>query len=397
MENGSSKLNYKKIFLLGLGFFSITMTWSVYNAFVPKMLSNFISSSVVIGFIMTLDNYLALFIQPTIGMYSDRMNTRFGRRVPFLMVGMPLAALFVVLIPSQKGLATFIVCIVLMNLSMSIFRSPAVALMPDVTPEEHRSKGNSIINVMGGIGSLVAYFIGGILWNVDTKYPFYLAGFLVIMSFIIIITAFNEKRDVLKYEEAEEKIDLKKGLKLAFKNKNTVYLLLAICAWLTGFSGIEAFFTRYGELHLGVDVGSAALSFTFISLSYLGFAIPAGIIGTKLGKKKTIVIGVCGLILCFFILGFIKNMIIIRIIFFIAGALWATININSYPFVAQMAPPEYVGTFTGLYYLFYSVASIVSPPLLGLLLDGVGYGIMFFYGTFFLIIALFLIIKVKVK
>ena len=211
----------------------------------PKLLSNFITSSAIIGFIMTVDNYFALFIQPSVGIYSDGMKTTFGRRMPFLMVRMPLSALFIFLIPNYKGLATLIASVLLMNLSMSLFRSPVIALMPDITPEEQRSKANSIINFMGGIGSLIAFFIGSILWNLSPKYPFYLAGVLVLLSFIILFTCIKEKRDVINYEKAEKKVNFKEGFKVAFRNPSTKFLLMAICSWFMGYNGIETFFTRY--------------------------------------------------------------------------------------------------------------------------------------------------------
>ena len=389
------KLNYKKTFLLGFGFFATSITWSVYNAFMPKLLSEFIASSALIGFIMTFDNYFALFIQPAVGMYSDGIKTRFGRRMPFLMVGMPLAVIFIFLIPNYKSLATLVATILLMNLSMSLFRSPVIALMPDITPEDQRSKANSIINFMGGIGSLIAFFIGSILWNMSPKYPFYLAGTLVLLSFVILFTCINEKRDVINYEQAEKKVNFKEGFKVAFKNPSTKFLLMAICAWFMGYNGIETFFTRYSEMYLGIDVSAAAFSFTFISLSFLVFAIPAGIIGTKIGKKKTITIGLIGAMSIFFILIFVRDILIIRILFIVLGVAWSMININSYPFVAQMSPLGYLGTFTGMYYLFSSIANIVSPPLLGLLFDLIGYNCMFVYGLFFMLIAFLFMRKVK--
>lgn len=391
------KLNYKKTFLLGFGFFAVSITWSVYNAFMPKLLSNFIASSALIGFIMTIDNYLALFIQPAVGMYSDRINTRFGKRMPFLMLGMPLAAIFVTLIPNNINLKTMIIFLVLMNLSMSIFRSPVVALMPDITHEENRSKANSIINFMGGIGSLIAYFVGSLLWDKNPAYPFYLAAVLILISFIITFNFIKEKRDVIQYENSEDKVDLIKGLRQGLKSKNTRYLLFAICSWFIGFNGIETFFTRYGEIYLGVKVSTAAMSFTFVSLSFLVFAIPAGIIGTKLGKKKTIRIGIIGIIVGFLIVAFLHSITPIRITFLIFGFFWALININSYPYIAEMAPAGYIGTYTGLYYLFSSVANIISPPFLGAIMDFIGYRYMFFYGAFFFILALLFMNKVKLK
>ncbi|MGL4772749.1 MAG: MFS transporter [Clostridium sp.] len=389
------KLDYKKMFLLGFGFFTIGVTLGVYNAFMPKLLSNYITSSAVIGFIMTLDNYLALFIQPAVGMYSDTLNTRFGRRMPFLIIGMPMVAFFNLLIPNHKGLVSLIVFLVLMNLFVSIYRSPVIALMPDITPPEQQSKANSIISFMGGIGALMAFFIGGMLWDKSPKYPFYLVGVLVIIAFIVLFTSIKEKRDVIDYKAAEEKINVRDGIAVAFKNPITKYLLFAIAAWFIGYNGIETFFTRYAEVYLGIGVSAAALTFSFVSLSFLLSAIPAGIIGTKIGKKKSITIGLIGVTIILFALIFIKDILIIRIVFLILGFFWALININAFPFVAQLSPLGYIGTFTGLYYLFSSIASIISPPILGLLFDSIGYSCMFAYSMVFMVVALLFMLKVK--
>lgn len=380
------KLNYKKVFLLGIGFFAISVTWSIYNAFVPKILSNFISSTTIIGFIMTIDNYFALFLQPAVGILSDKVDTRHGKRMPFIMIGMPLSVVFIMLVANYKNLPMLITFIVLMNLSMSIFRSPVVALMPDITPKENRSKANSIINLMGGIGSVIAYIVGSKLWDMNEKFPFYLAAILMLFSFILLFNSIKEKRDVAQYEKDEEASkSFIQSIKEAVKNKNVLFLLLAICSWFIGFAGIETLFTLYGEKYLGIKTSAAAFSFTFISIAFLISAIPAGILGTKFGKKKTITAGIVGIVVSFLIIGFMNNIIYIRAMFLICGFFWALININSYPFVTDMAPKGKIGTFTGLYYLTASVAAIVSPPLLGFIIDLLGYRYMFFYGAIFFI------------
>jgi MFS family permease len=387
--------NIRKTFLLGFGFFAISITWSVYNAFMPKLLSHFITSSAMIGFVMTFDNYFALVLQPTIGIYSDKVRTRWGRRMPFLMLGMPLAALFNMLIPNYIGMGTLIIFLISMNLSMSIFRTPVIALMPDITERQHRSKANSIINFMGGIGALTAYIVGSKLWGMSFKLPFYLAGVLILMSFAVLFVGIREKRDVLEYEQAEEKVDIIAGLKAALKDANVKYMLFAICLWFIGYNGIETFFTLYGERYLGIEVNAASSALAFISLSFLVFALPAGVIGTKLGKKKTITIGIIGTMISFMLLAFCKAIVPVYIVFVILGAFWAMININSYPLLAEMAPQGYLGTYTGLYYLFSSVANIISPPLLGSILDKIGYKYMFWYGFIFFIFAFLMIRKIK--
>ena len=209
------KLNYPKTLLLGFGFFAISLTWAVYNAFIPKILSNYITSATIIGVIMTIDNYLAIFIQPTVGILSDRTKSKFGKRMPFIMIGMPLAGIFLFLLANYTSFITLIIFLVLVNLSMSIFRSPVVSLMPDITYVENRSMANSIINFMGGIGSVIAYFIGSKLWDLNNTYPFYLAGILMIVSFFVLSNFIKEKRDVIIYhkEEKQQKLDFIEGLK----------------------------------------------------------------------------------------------------------------------------------------------------------------------------------------
>ena len=382
------KLDYKKTFILGFGFFAISITWSVYNAFMPLLLGNYLKSAALIGFIMTIDNYLALFIQPAVGFYSDKINTKFGRRVPFIMVGMPLAAVFMFLIPQTKSLYALVFALLFMNLSMSIYRSPVIALMPDITAKQHRSKSNSIINFMGGIGSLIAYLIGGKLFELNDGYPFILSSFLILFSFGVLFLKIKEQRDVLHYEAAEEKRNLLQGLAIALRDKNARNLLFAICSWFIAYNGIETFFTKYGQSYLGIQPSQANTTLAFISISFLVFAIPAGIIGTKIGKKNTIRMGVALAVLLTLAISFLKpeqsNMLLLmRILFLGVGFAWASININSYPQVADMSPLGLLGTYTGVYYLFSSIANIISPVLLGFLIDRIGYQIVFLYGAFF--------------
>lgn len=393
-----NKLDYKRTLLLGFGFFAVSITWSVYNSFMPKILSNYITSAAVIGFIMTIDNYLALFIQPAIGSLSDRTNTRFGKRMPFIMIGMPLAVMFLLLLPNYKGFISLLAFLVLMNLSMSIFRSPVISLMPDITHSENRSKANGIINLMGGLGAVIAYLVGSILWDKNEAYPFYLAAFLVGLSFIVLFSFIKEKRDVIGYEIKEtqgKKESFIKRLKETNNTGNIAFLLLAICSWFIAFQGIEAFFTLYGVNYLGLKASAASISFTFISISFLVFSIPAGLIGTRFGKKKAILIGICGLVISFSIIAFLKTIWPIRIVFLICGFFWAMININSYPFVIDMAGKGETGTYTGLYYFSSSIAAIVSPPLLGGLIDLVGYRYTFWYGTVFFTMAFMFLSRVK--
>lgn len=399
------KLNYKKTFILGFGFFAITLCASLYDAFVPVFLSKFIDQAWLIGFLMTMDNYIGLFLQPLIGTLSDRTHTRFGRRMPYILISMPLAAIFVCIIPNHLSLISLVIIIVLYNIIMSIFRSPTVALMPDITPAPLRSKANGVINFMGGAGAVIAFFVGSKLYAVNPAYPFYMAAILLLVSVTILFFKIKEKRDSLSYSETkEEASEVQKKIKIRSAKqlfamlksmKNVLFLLTAIFFWFIAYNSVSSFFSLYGQEFLHIAPEAAIGKLTFFSLSMLGMAIPAGIIGTKIGKKKTIMIGLIMIILVFVGVFFTKDINTIGYLFIPAGVAWALININSYPFVVSMTDQKNIGSYTGLYYLFSSLAAVASPPLIGMLIDTLGYGILFKYSVSGFILAFVFILFVK--
>ncbi len=388
------KYDRKKTFIIGFGFFSISLMWAIYNAFIPLFLKDFIKSNQTIGWVMTIDNILAVILLPIIGVLSDKTHTRFGRRMPYVIIGIPLAAVFFFLVPFYMSLPMLMITLILTNISMSVYRSPVIALMPDLTPPEARSKANGIINVMGGIGAVLAYGIGSILYGMNKTLPFAFVSMMMIIALVMLVVFIREPKN--HYEKIENDYE---GLKTVTWQdlKNTLLLLLAIFFWFVAYQGIEALFTLYGIDYLELAPRDAAFSLTFFSLSFLIFALPAGLIGEKVGKKKTIVAGLIGLIATFTILIYIKELILLRILLLIGGVFWACININSYPMVVGMTTSQKIGTYTGLYYLFSSAAAIVSPPLLGYMTDAFGYGIFFVYSTVAFIVALICLLAVEPK
>jgi len=383
----------KKTFLLGFGFLSISIAWSLYNGYVPLFLEEFIRDTAIIGFLMTIDNYFALFLQPYIGNRSDRTETRFGKRMPYLMIGMPLAAIFLALIPLHVNLMTLIIFMVAMNLSMAIFRSPTIALMPDITPLHKQSSANGIINFMGGIGALIAFVIGAYVYNFGQYLPFFGASIIMLISLFILLKFINEKRDAIEYtKHQKQKIDYKKEL-----NKPTIFLLTAIFFWFVAIQGMEALFTIYATNRLGMSDSLANFSLAFFALTFLLFALPSGWLGTKFGKKFMIIIGVIGQILIFFTLVFIENEIIVWILLLLGGIFWACININSYPFVISIGSEDAIGTRTGLYYLVSSLAAISGPPLFGLIIQWTDYKSLFIASTISMVIALLFVFQIKHK
>jgi maltose/moltooligosaccharide transporter len=381
----------KKTWLLGFGFFSISIGWSLYNGFVPFFLDNYLESTALIGFLMTLDNYVALFLQPYIGQRSDRTNTRYGRRMPYLLIGIPIAALFFALIPFHNSLVMLIIFMVCMNLSMAIFRSPTIALMPDITPEHKHTKANGVINFMGGCGAILAFSAGSFLYNIDESIPFLAVAAIFLVALWVVFKNIKENRDAISYAiTTTPKINYTKEL-----NSPTVFLLAAIFFWFIAIQGMEALFTLYGVNELGLSKSASAFSLAFFSLSFVLSAIPCGLLGAKYGKKKMIVIGIIGLIFVFFLLSWVESVISLRAILLAGGLFWACININAYPFIVSTGSENSYGTRTGLYYLVSSLAAIISPPTLGLLIDLFGFGILFYAAAGSMLFALAFMLKVK--
>src|SRR5512139_1589902 len=177
------RFNYGRIFLLGFGFFGISIIWGVYNVYVPVFLSEkFGLQPALIGFFMTLDNIAALLIQPPVGAWSDRLRTPIGRRMPFILIGAPIGAVAFGLIPLAAVLPLFVACTSTLLLSMAFWRTPVVALMPDITPSPYRSQANGIINFMGGVGAILSFLVGARLYEINTAYPFWLGSILVLVS-----------------------------------------------------------------------------------------------------------------------------------------------------------------------------------------------------------------------
>ena len=399
------KFNIGKTFLLGFGFFGVSVIWSVYNAFVPIFLADrFFMAAGFIGFFMTLDNIAALLIQPAVGSWSDRIQTRIGRRMPFIIVGAPLAAVSFILLPLSLSLWLFFLAAVLLLLSMAIWRTPVVALMPDITPSKYRSQANGIINLMGGLGAIIAFLGGAKLYEMDPTYPFYLGAGLVALSALLVFIFIREPKVSTAAEK--EPPNLVESLRLILKDpdKSAFRILLAIFFWFIAYNGIEAFFTLYAKNHLGLTGSDGSRLLGQLSLLFVLFSLPSGYIGAAIGRKKTIMVGIFFMAVCVAlmfllpvetltitlttlpVLGLVP---VIGVVLMVAGIAWSLININSLPMVVDMTEASLIGTYTGLYYLFSTLAAITGPILYGLIiqLSGNNYSLVMLVSPIFFIMA----------
>jgi Na+/melibiose symporter-like transporter len=406
------KFSYGRIFLLGFGFFGVSIIWGVYNAFVPIFLADkFHLAPIFIGFFMTLDNIAALFIQPPVGAWSDRLRTPIGRRMPFILIGAPLGALAFGLIPFAAVLPLFVACTSTLLLSMAMWRTPVIALMPDITPSENRSQANGIINFMGGIGGIISFLAGSALYRLNPAFPFWMGSVLVILAALLVFLFIKEPK---QYDESEKQPGMFESLKevLADSDKSALRLLLAIFFWFLGYTAIEAFFTLYAKNYLGLNEADGSRLLGHLSLMFVLFALISGLIGARIGRRVTISIGIILMASILFgvfitpasvlttvvakapVLGTIP---VISLFLMAAGAAWSLININSLPMVVDMTTAARLGTYTGLYYLFSTLSAIAGPNLNGILiqLTGNNYNSIMMVAPVFMLIALWLMLGVK--
>ncbi len=407
------EFSYKKAIILGLGLFTTGITWNLFVSYVPIFLSYYGIAFSIIGLIMTFDNFTAISIQPYIGTRSDKTwSHRFGRRMPYILIGIPIAAFFFALIPlfipkdlinfgnysislnpdivSFGFLITWIICF---DIAMAIYRSPVTALIPDLIDNEHRSKANGVVQLMGGIGAIFAYTIGAILYSIHSEIPFLVTSIVMIIALCVLVIKIKEPEVSIVKSDNKSEINLINGFKEVFskENRSLLYILLATFCWYFGYQAIATWFTTYGVRVLLIGEAVASSYLTLIVFPFILSTLPSGILGEKISRRKTIFIGLLLIISCFLIISIYSiifiipidpiliplfrfnppNTLILLILisFPIIGVGWGFIEINAITIVWNMAGKEKQGTYTGIYYFFSQAAAIVGPPLIGLTFD----------------------------
>ncbi len=480
------KLNYKRTLIIGFTFFSILMVWQGYNFYCPLYLKHLLAdileknnatkySEFVVGVIMALDNVLALFMLPLFGRLSDKTKTRFGKRMPFIILGMIatlIAYPFMALCYLWNTLAGLIITMLTVLIIMNIYRSPAVALMPDVTPKPLRSTANGLINLVGYMGPILITVVNMIPFFtfsqgdkglVHVLVPVIVVEVSLIVAIVVLVLKIKEnkileemKPELELGEElslTEEKVEDDKPLSKKDK-RNMIILLIAVCFWFMSFNAIETFnstyfdeyytqmsvnekaysdnetyyvttteenadyvlddvkyveisltkeeFTNYtGDIYIKSYKGSsiASVATIILTVSAIVTFVVAGFFAIKFGRKLNIIVGISCLIIGFFVINFIKvNSFVIYIMFFMVGAGWALINVNSYPMMVEMSSSKNIGKYTGLYYTASMIAQSVTPILLGAIIafvPSITLKHLFVYAGIMAMIALILILFFK--
>ena len=389
---------YSRTFVLGFGFFGISIIWPLFNSLIPPMLEDLGLSALVVGFILTWDNIINMFVQPWVGSLSDHTRTRIGRRKPFLLLGAPVAALFFMLVPFVRENFILIgIAILGTNIGMAVFRSPTVAYLGDLFRPDQRSKANGVINLMGGMGAAVALFGGGALYKIGVPLPFIVGSGVMLVSTGVLLLYVHEPdldEDVPDQEKAPGLVENIRFV-AAGSNKNGIYLLAAIFFWFVGWNAMEAFFTIYARSVLGIEVGTATQMLTAFAAALLLFAIPSGLLATRIGRKTTILIGLSGMVVGAVLGFFTRNTTMLLVILAMMGAFWAFVNINSLPMVYDLGGEERIGALTGLYYFSSSAAAITGPILGGWLIDLASHSMLWIFSAVFLALAALSMTRIK--
>ena len=407
------KLNTKRTVLVGFAFLSICAFWQMYDNLIPKILTEtFHMGESVSGIIMAADNVLALFLLPLFGGLSDKCTSRLGRRRPYILFGTLVAVAVMMVLPILTDSfhaspdawkqVCFIIGLGILLTAMGTYRSPAVALMPDVTPKPLRSKANAIINLMGALGGIIYLIITTFLYKTTADvYVSYLplfaiVGGIMLAALAVILLCVDEPKLVAeqrRYEDAHPEDNLtqvtENGETLPKDVKRSLgFLLASIALWFIGYNGVTTWFSVYAGRTWHMTLAQANTCLTIATAGAILSYIPVGNVASKVGRRKTIRFGTLLLAGSFFA-AFIYTMLsdsfspMLYGLFVLVGMAWAAINVNSLPMVVEMCSGSEVGKFTGLYYTFSMSAQIMTPIVAGWLLEHVDYKTLFPYAAIF--------------
>lgn len=411
------KLNLGKTFLLGFGLLGVSAIWAIYNTFVPVFLAEkFRLEPAFIAFFITLDNTAALLIQPPVGVWSDKLRTPIGRRMPFILFGAPVAAIAFAFLPLVSVLPLFVLCTSTLLVCMALWRTPVMALIADVTPSPLRSQASGIVGFMGGVGGIIAYFGGAALAEKNPAYPFWLGSAMVLIAAFLLFVGVKEPKtyasDEVGISDAQPGFLTSLSALFTDKNKSALFMLLALFFLMVGYTAVEGFFSLYAKYHLGWNASQSSRLLGQLSLVFVIFAIPAGNLGARIGRRVTIMSGLVLMATVIFVIYWLPVPLlktplftlpvlgvvpVVGLLLMSLGIAWALIIIHPLPMLSDMVDSGRIGTYTGLYYLFTSLAAIIGPNLNGWIVQwrGGNYNTVMLFAPVCLAIAWFLMWGVR--
>ena len=385
-----------------------------------------------IGIIMTFDNIFGVIFQPTFGKLSDRCHSKLGKRRPFIVFGAPISALLFACIPFvalRESLPMTMLFIILFVFVMSLWRAPVVALMPDLTPPELRSQGNAVINLMGGLGGLIGMVAGTIVTvimsavlgkgnyeEIDTyPYVFLIGSVVMIIGMLVLLfkvkepdsrlAAVSEQNQAIdaaakaKAEKEAKKAEkaARKAQKLSKSERTSlIFMLCGLFFLFCGTNAITTFFALFAAEILGKTTAEATIMMAIFAVCSAAAALPAGALGKKIGRKKTILLGLGVFMAVFLLYVATRSMALIWVALVLGGAANMFITVNTLPLVLEIGGLDKVGTFTGYYYTATFSAQIASPIVYGIvrMISGT-YMSLFVYSPIMFILSMLCIFVVR--
>lgn len=426
-SSGALKLNYKRTFLIGFAFFGILLLWQVYDSWCPTFLTdifarrmyglssaelkasaeeNILNVQWIVGIIMACDNLAALILLPIFGNLSDRTKSPIGKRMPFILIGTMVSAIafpFIPLFFHYNQIVGMVAIMIVVLIFMMMYRNPAVALMPDITPKPLRAKANGIINIMGYFGGAFATVLGIFLkltdyinvedsarklWIIET--PFIVASILMVISAFVLFVTIRENRLAVELKDEMERGEELAAIETpvtddAPMSKANKRMLLAILGaeflWFMADNAIGTYIGNYVIYYLKA-MSSATSTLIIVGgvASVAGFAI-AGAIADRIVRKWTISIGLIITIIgmsamCFTVPtgtlaakstnGEFTLPAVLYAVWAIKGFGMALVHNCSFPMVVELCSSKKIGKFTGYYYAASMSAQTITPVALGL-------------------------------
>jgi len=417
-NGGHHTFSYLRAAIAGLGYFSVSVVWAIFNQFVPLILqagrpgferellvpgsqppiAGFGLPASVALFIMTWDNIINVFFQPWIGARSDRTWNRFGRRKPWVLSGLPIVLVGFMAIPFARSVPAIIFFILATNVGMAFFRSPTAAWLGDLFNPKDRSKANGTINIMGGLGGILALFLAGALFNRYGIGAPFVAGAVLVLGAVAIITIGVREPPRLHVRPVAG--DTWTVLRRAVRrlDRNAILVLVTILFYSTAYYGIEAGLSSFVVFSLGISPGATSIYGGIGMAVFLLFALPAGLLGTRYSRRRMVHGGLAGLAFVF-LLSYvvIRNGTTLLIMLILFSALWSLVSVNGLPLLYDHGDERYIGAFTGFYYFCSQLAAVIGPTGGGLLVDWLDneYRFLFIFSSLFFALAWLVIGRVR--
>jgi len=421
------KVNWRNIILAGTLPAAMEVIWQLYNTYIPVFLQagnpafeaqgshtmGFGLGPALTGLILVLDNIAGLLISPLVGAVSDSTRTRWGRRMPYILIGFPIAIVAFVVLPlipmaitpelnGQTGqltglLVPFVISLFLVLVAFAVVRPVADVLMFDITPSEHRSTATGITAAIAGLLVVVTALAGAALYDIYGPLPFWIASGLAILILLLTWLWVKEPETLASAKElAGEKFDLR-GIVLFLRSlpadnaKSLVFLLLSTLLSYVGLGQMQAFLSSYGVFSLGMAEADAAMLVAIPALAFMFVAVPAGLLARKLGRKVTQIIGLLGFAVGALLIYLIPDANFLTIGLIIAGVAWPLANVTQVAMVVDSAPVDtLMGTYTGLRQVAVTLGFIIGPVLGGAVVEFMGND----YRWIWLLTAVFLFLSI---